>query len=144
MFIIIFVNDSNQQKKSIKYKKKNIWLLILSVNWSFGNSFSHTVWSPGQFANTLYSYFVAQWLLSLKTQYIYFVITSHDQLFFRDSVLTFKCQNDLAPQYVTSKFTKRLKYTCSYNLYAELFADSTIQNGYWPAHIFLQRGQHME
>ena len=26
----------------------------------------------------------------------------------------------------------------------ELFADSTIQNGYRPAHIFLQRGQHME
>ena len=30
-----------------------------------------------------------------------------EQLFYRDSVLTFKCQNDLAPQYLTSKFTKR-------------------------------------
>ena len=30
-----------------------------------------------------------------------------EQLFSRDSVLTFKCQNDLAPQYLTSKFTKR-------------------------------------
>ena len=26
---------------------------------------------------------------------------------YRDSVLTFKCQNDVAPQYLTSKFTKR-------------------------------------
>ena len=30
-----------------------------------------------------------------------------EQLFYRDSVLTFKCQNDLVPQYLTSKFTKR-------------------------------------
>ena len=30
-----------------------------------------------------------------------------EQLFYRDAVLTFKCQNDLAPQYLTSKFTKR-------------------------------------
>ena len=30
-----------------------------------------------------------------------------EQLFHRDSVLTFKCQNYLAPQYLTSKFTKR-------------------------------------
>lgn len=29
-----------------------------------------------------------------------------EQLFYRDSVLTFKCQNGLAPQYLTSKFTK--------------------------------------
>ena len=29
------------------------------------------------------------------------------QLFYRDSVLIFKCQNDLAPQYLMSKFTKR-------------------------------------
>ena len=26
-----------------------------------------------------------------------------EELFYRDSVLTFKCQNDLAPQYLTSK-----------------------------------------
>ena len=30
-----------------------------------------------------------------------------EQLFSIDSVLTFKCQNDLAPQYLMSKFTKR-------------------------------------
>ena len=30
-----------------------------------------------------------------------------EQLFYRDSVLIFKCQNDLAPQYLMSKFTKR-------------------------------------
>lgn len=30
-----------------------------------------------------------------------------EQLFYRDSVLIFKCQNGLAPQYLTSKFTKR-------------------------------------
>ena len=30
-----------------------------------------------------------------------------EQLIYRDSVLIFKCQNDLAPQYLTSKFTKR-------------------------------------
>ena len=30
-----------------------------------------------------------------------------EQLFYGDPVLTFKCQNDLAPQYLTSKFTKR-------------------------------------
>ena len=29
-----------------------------------------------------------------------------EQLFYRDSVLTFKCQNDLVPQYLTSKLTK--------------------------------------
>ena len=29
-----------------------------------------------------------------------------EQLFYRDSILTFKCHNDLAPQYLTSKFTK--------------------------------------
>ena len=30
-----------------------------------------------------------------------------EQLFYRDSVLTFKCKNGLAPQYLTSTFTKR-------------------------------------
>ena len=30
-----------------------------------------------------------------------------EQFFYRDSVLTFICHNDLAPQYLTSKFTKR-------------------------------------
>lgn len=30
-----------------------------------------------------------------------------EQLFYKDSVLTFKCQNGLAPQYLTSKSTKR-------------------------------------
>lgn len=30
-----------------------------------------------------------------------------EQLFYSDSVLTSKCQNDLAPQHLTSKFTKR-------------------------------------
>ena len=37
-----------------------------------------------------------------------------------------------------------LKYTYSQHSYTELFADSAIQNGYRPAHIFLQRGLHME
>ena len=37
-----------------------------------------------------------------------------EQFFYRDSVLTFKCQNDLAPQYLTSKFTKRSNiHTCN-------------------------------
>ena len=36
-----------------------------------------------------------------------------EQLFYGDPVLTFKCQNDLAPQYLTSKFTKRSNiHTC--------------------------------
>ncbi|CAH3182642.1 unnamed protein product [Porites evermanni] len=66
-----------------------------------------------------------------------------EQLFYRDSVLTFKCQNDLAPQYLTSKFTKRSNIHTR-NTRTRNSADSAIQNGYRPAYIFLQREPQRE